>query len=96
MHSFIQKVEYILHQLSDSIKQTFSNCEIFNIFENNKIIILFLINHQILKIDHLISDRICSKVYNNNDFFRSYTYMYCHFFCTEIDNYYQKLEQEED
>lgn len=41
--SFFNKIEQILVQLQDELIKKFSNHEIFNIFESNKRILLFLI-----------------------------------------------------
>lgn len=83
--TFISKIEKILVYLAKDIKQYFSNLEIFDIFKNNKLILLLLVQHQILTIDDTIFY-----------FFKnSYTskYQYCYFFYPEIKNFYQKKKK---
>ena len=55
---FINKIEQILTELKENIKQTLSNLEIFNIFKENKRIILFLFQSQIITIDETIFKEI--------------------------------------
>ena len=43
MPNFLQNIKDIIFSFEDSIKKTFSNNEIFNIFKGNKSILLFLI-----------------------------------------------------
>lgn len=50
------KIEQILLFFENEIKQTFTNLEIFNIFQSNKWIILFLVKKNILSIEDLISN----------------------------------------
>ncbi|KAK8857406.1 hypothetical protein M9Y10_015811 [Tritrichomonas musculus] len=52
---FFEKIEKILLFLEQETKQTFSNNDIFNIFKNNKKILLFLIEKQFIKIDKSLS-----------------------------------------
>ncbi|KAK8885116.1 hypothetical protein M9Y10_044245 [Tritrichomonas musculus] len=59
--SFIQKNEELLSRLSGQIKQTFSNSDIFEIFKNNKRLLLYLIQNQIIQIDKSIADSIIMK-----------------------------------
>ena len=56
--SFFSKIEQILLFFKKDIKKYFSNSEIFNIFKNNKRILLFLIEQQLIIIDEYIVKRI--------------------------------------
>ena len=53
--NLFDKIEKIIQFLVNQIKQTFSNDEIFDIFKNNKKILLFLIEQKIIKVDKSIS-----------------------------------------
>lgn len=50
----IEKVKQILQTFENSIKQTFSNSKTFNIIKSNKIIVLYLIEEKVLRIDENI------------------------------------------
>lgn len=52
---FISKIEKILMNYKDSIKQTFSNYDIFNIFKKNKLILLFLFENEFVTPDKSIA-----------------------------------------
>ena len=64
----------------DQIKQTLSNSEIFHIFENNKKIVLFLLQQGIITISDDIYKEILNKVENNGN-------RYFHFFLPELENF---------
>ena len=51
---FFNKIEHILLYFKDDIKQTFSNYEIFNLFKNNKRILIFLFEEKIIIPDEYI------------------------------------------
>lgn len=55
---FITKNEQILSHFKNNIKNFFTNAEIFEIFQNNKRILLFLIEEQIITIDEYIVSQI--------------------------------------
>ena len=55
---FFEKIKRIFNLLKNDIVQLFSNIEIFNIFQNNKRILLLLIDENIITFDHDISTRI--------------------------------------
>ncbi|KAK8842426.1 hypothetical protein M9Y10_026009 [Tritrichomonas musculus] len=76
---FISKFEKILNFYASYIKQTFSNTEIFHIFENNKRILLFLINEKIVSIDHHINKSMQEGQLKNANYF----------------DYFQKFNSEE-
>ena len=56
--NFFAKIERILLFFKEDIKKYFPNSEIFNIFESNKRILLFLIEQQIIVIDEYITKKI--------------------------------------
>ena len=57
----IKKIENILQYFSEKMKQTFSNSDIFNLFNNNKRILHFLFNQEIITIDEYIINEILEK-----------------------------------
>ena len=60
-HNLYQKEEEILFHYSVQIKQTFTNQEIFQIFKNNKRILLFLFQQKIVIPDQSIFHFIIEK-----------------------------------
>lgn len=66
---FIVKIEKILNFYKEYIKQSFSNFNIFNIFKNNKRILLFLIEEQFIKIDKYIALTMTSSKYENAHYY---------------------------
>ena len=62
-NSFFDKIEKILTFLQGSIKIFFSNSELFQIFKNNKRIILFFIKKEIIIIDKNITLKITNGKY---------------------------------
>lgn len=83
--NFINKIEKILQYYTDQIKQTLSNIEIFNIFESNKILLLFLLENGTIKISDTIYEVIINKIESND-------LCFCYFFYPEIKNYVGKEE----
>ncbi|KAK8880877.1 hypothetical protein M9Y10_003575 [Tritrichomonas musculus] len=73
--NLLTKTFQIIEYYQDQIKKTFSNFEIFNIFEDNKLILLFLFEKKILQFDLNIYNAINSKI------------GYCHFFYPEIEEF---------
>ena len=59
------------------------NLEIFHLFENNKKIVLFLLQNEIIRISDEICIEIVNKVENNGKHD-------CHFFITELANFLGK------
>ncbi|KAK8895706.1 hypothetical protein M9Y10_013590 [Tritrichomonas musculus] len=55
---FFEKIERILNFLKEDIKKNFPNFKIFNIFKDNKRILLFLIKEDILKVDSSIKTKM--------------------------------------
>ncbi|KAK8898107.1 hypothetical protein M9Y10_000376 [Tritrichomonas musculus] len=83
---FSNKIGRILLNYKRKIKQTFSNSELLNIFESNKLILLFLLKNQFIVVDDL---------YNQ---YKNVADM-CHFFFPEIkqkldDQKAQQIEEE--
>lgn len=67
--NFFDKIYEILKCFISDIKRLFSNEEIYNIFESNKLIILFLIEENVIKVTQSISDRINSKQNDQQKYF---------------------------
>lgn len=65
---FISKIERILGEMKNEIKLHFSNSEIFELFENNKRILLFLIKENLFKIDENIFTQITKNKYIKNKY----------------------------
>ena len=63
---FSDKIYKILLYYSDKIRQTFSNLDIFRIFKNNKLILIFLFENKIITINEEIALLIVEK-YGSND-----------------------------
>ena len=55
------KIDQILRLLKNHIKTNFTNTEIFNIFGSNKRVLLFLIEEEILKVDHYFVRKITTE-----------------------------------
>ena len=74
--NFIIKLERLLRQFKQDIKIYFSNSEIFEIFKDNKRILLFLIEEKLMIIDESIFSIITSDKYVEKN--------YCEYFQPEI------------
>ena len=96
---FFGRIEQILNQIKESIKQTYSNLEIFNIFKENKRILLYLIESAIITFDKSISDQILQltvpvnkiDLKNVNLLITNQSYLY--YFYPEIKDYLTKEYQ---
>ena len=62
-HKYLSKIEQILKAIAKEIKQSFSNLDIFNIFKDDKLILLFLLNEKIIIPDKTISNIISNGKY---------------------------------
>lgn len=62
------KIEKILQFFQSDIKNNFSNFEIFNIFKNNKKILLYLIKNKFITIDKFISERMSDEKQQQKDY----------------------------
>ena len=61
-NNFNAKIDLFFQYLGNAIKKEFSNTEIFNIFKNNKKILLYLFENKIITIDKYIFNYILSQV----------------------------------
>ncbi|KAK8834291.1 hypothetical protein M9Y10_033174 [Tritrichomonas musculus] len=68
IRNFISKTEQILEYFKKDIQKYFTNSEIFDIFGNNKIILLFLIEENVFTIDEHIVSQIPNKRYARKDY----------------------------
>ena len=80
MISFFKNIYQIIQHYEEQIKQTFTNLEIYSIFENNKTILLFLFENKIIKIDDDIYSKIIAKTEANGN-------RYCYFFYPEVKEF---------
>ena len=79
---FIFKIERLLRNFKKDIQKYFTNSEIFNIFKDNKRILLFLIEEKMITIDEYIF-----SIFTNEDFFQK---KYCEYFQPEIKPFLTK------
>ncbi|KAK8839416.1 hypothetical protein M9Y10_031766, partial [Tritrichomonas musculus] len=77
---FNEKMNQLLIRYKDQIKQTLSNLEIFRIFENNKKIVLFLLQNELITISNEIYKEILNKIEKNGN-------RYWHFFIPELEKF---------
>ena len=70
--AFLPKIEKVLLFYSDEIKKSFSNSELFNIFQSNKIVLLFLIENKIVIIDDYVINSIINKDSKFKQFYVQY------------------------
>ena len=75
--NFIEKINKIILSFKDQVQQTFSNKEIFDIFQTNKKILLFLLENKIVILSEEIIIEMKDKIDPNGTRF-------CHFFYPEI------------
>ena len=66
--NFFDKIEKILLNFQEEIKNNCSNKEIFNIFKNNKRILLFLIEQKILNFDQTIHKLMSTDEYSKKTY----------------------------
>lgn len=59
--AFFDRIKKIINIFQEEIKQTFSNVEIFDIFTNNKLLLLLLIENEIITLDQDIISKISEK-----------------------------------
>ena len=65
---FFSKIETILFLLQKPIKKFLSNYEVFEIFRNNKRLILFLLDINVLQMDQMIAKRMLEKDYLDQNY----------------------------
>ena len=58
---FCSKIERLLTNIKNNIKQSLSNADIFKYFENNKWLLLFSIKEEIITVDDQITDLMKEK-----------------------------------
>lgn len=66
--TFFDKIERILKLFKDNIKKHYSNSDIFNIFQNNKRILLFLIKEKIIIFDEFLAKKIVKNEFSKNNY----------------------------
>lgn len=71
--NFFNKIEKILLLFKNDIKKFYSNWDLFFIFKENKKMILFLINEQIINIDIQIARKFATPEYEQQKY--SYYFM---------------------
>ena len=85
---FFTKIDKILSDLSNEIRDNFTNTEIFQIFKQSKRVLLFLIQNELLTIDQTIANTLLKPKYCK--------LKYPHYFYPEIKSFItdSKLQQE--
>ena len=78
--SFVNKIENILEHYCDQMKQTFTNTELFHIFESNKLLVHFLLKKEIITISKTIYEEMMSKFESNGN-------RNCYFFYSELEKF---------
>ena len=78
--NFITNTKQLLLHYKHQIKQTLSNEEIFYIFEDNKLLVHFLLTNDIIKMTDKICEVIMNKCEPNGN-------RYCHFFYPEMEQF---------
>ena len=81
---FFDKIKQIFAYLKEDIKSAFTNYEIYEIFQNSKLILLILFTDQIIEIDNSIFKNLSGK-----DIF------YQCFFYPELKSFYSEKERKE-
>lgn len=84
--NFFSKIEKIILLFEEEIKNYFTNTDIFNIFETNKRLLLFLIQNKILNFDKQIAKTINYFRYKYSD--------YQKYFAPEIKPYLKEIQNE--
>ena len=79
--NFITRTKQLLLQYKIQIKQTLSNEEIFNIFEDNKLLVHFLLMNDVIRMTDKICEEMMSKQETNGN-------RYCHFFYPELEQFF--------
>ena len=77
---FIKRINEILQYYKEQIKQTLSNIEIYHLFENDKMILLFLFENNIVTITDQIYKEMIGKIESNCN-------RYWYFFYPEIEKF---------
>lgn len=77
---FIQRITQFFLHYKEQIKQILSNDEIYQIFENNKLIVYFLLKNDFITISEKIYNEMMVKIESNGN-------CYCHFFYPELEKF---------
>ena len=77
---FNKKIFQIIQYYKDQIKQTFLNYQIYDIFKNDKLILLFMFENDIINFDYDIYRLVINKNESNGN-------RYCHFFYPEVKKF---------
>ena len=86
-NNFTKRIQQIILYYLDKIKQNLSNSEIFNLFKTNKLILLFLFDHQIINVDEYILNYFTK---NDN------RYNFSKFFYPEIKKCLSEMQQKKN
>lgn len=76
VNDFFTKIEHIIKSIKDDILKHFTNTEIFDIFKQNKRLLLFLLQEKMIQFDTKIVSKIIEGKYRE--------LFYPHYFYTEI------------
>ena len=85
--NFWEKMERLLRLFKKEMLENFSNNELFNIFDSNKRLLLYLIEEKIITINNYIAQKIITKFGN---------YRYHQYFAPEIKPFLKMKKNEED
>lgn len=66
--TFFERITKILAELKETLKQTYTNHELFNTFKNNKILLLFLFKEEMITMDKYIKNIMESKKYEQKQY----------------------------
>ena len=78
--SFMTRIKQLLLHYKRQIKQTLSNEEIFYIFEDNKLLVHFLLRNDVIRLTDDICESMLTKYEPNGN-------RYCHFFYPELEEF---------
>ena len=86
--NFVQNTQDLLQHYKEEIKQTMSNDSIFHLFEDNKLLVYFLLKNNIITMTSTISSYMMKKYEINGN-------RYCHFFYPELDHFLGEEKMED-
>lgn len=78
--NFHSKVNRLLQNYQEPMKHTFTNIELFNLFDNNKMILLYLFQNEVITISLPIYKGIINRIEHNQN-------RYSYFFYPEIEKF---------
>ena len=88
---FLDKIKRFLSFYEEYIIQTFTNQEIYNIYKNNKRILLLLIEMRILTIDQIITKLMLKKIYDLDGFYSRVKGSYGEIDSSKCEYFHEKL-----